>query len=390
MGLKAEDVLSTDYRPLSPIRMDDLFDGRLSQYGVYEGDDPECTARNRLLSDGTSSLWVSCNEARLVSLVTSCAGNKVERIVRAVEHAFQTTLVSEYQPEYWGYSSREECDEAWERIYRKHRDSFYAQLMAAVAGRSVEFEVHTVSNALVQLAKGLLDQEPKLAFPAQRDALLTTMLEVVTAHVGTETMTDKPIWIVSKEELAALVKVTERGMSDFHAELLKFLAGEPHDIPPRTVWVRMAEIARDLVAEQPDLRLPANRDTLLARIDKVVTANYVSKEGARIALARMLDREHTKDLEELPEDDMLKASSLTLQAVLARQDGATLTFQPYAKPADYAVFMVEQAKFTYASCGFVATDKYVDSPFWLQGRVSIESLRPFEELRALLRADTQR
>jgi hypothetical protein len=65
--------MSTDFRPLTPIRMEDLFDGRLEDVGVYEHHSKDATSHNRCLTDGVNFLWVHSNEEGLVSTFTRWA-----------------------------------------------------------------------------------------------------------------------------------------------------------------------------------------------------------------------------------------------------------------------------------------------------------------------------
>ena len=58
--------MSTHFRPLIPIRMADLFDGRLESLGVHEHHSKEATPNSKCLSDGRNFLWVYGNEEGLV------------------------------------------------------------------------------------------------------------------------------------------------------------------------------------------------------------------------------------------------------------------------------------------------------------------------------------
>ena len=49
---------------------------------------------------------------------------------------------------------------------------------------------------------------------------------------------------------------------DFHCEVLKYLRGEPNDLRPGTIGMSMAEIAKKLVADNPELLMPVNKDKL--------------------------------------------------------------------------------------------------------------------------------
>jgi len=65
--------MSTDFRPLTPIRMADLFDGRLKDVGVREHHSKEATANQKCLTDGRNFLWIYGDEKGLVSLLPDTA-----------------------------------------------------------------------------------------------------------------------------------------------------------------------------------------------------------------------------------------------------------------------------------------------------------------------------
>ncbi len=70
-----------------------------------------------------------------------------------------------------------------------------------------------------------------------------------------------------KAKCDAALEVNVREHEDqFYASLLKFVAGEPHDIEPGTVGMARAVIAKMLVKENPALAAPENRGVLLKEI----------------------------------------------------------------------------------------------------------------------------
>ncbi len=70
-----------------------------------------------------------------------------------------------------------------------------------------------------------------------------------------------------KAKFDAADEVIAREHEDqFYASLLKFIAGEPHDIKPDTIGMGQAEIAKMLVKENPALAAPENRGVLLKEI----------------------------------------------------------------------------------------------------------------------------
>jgi hypothetical protein len=66
----------------------------------------------------------------------------------------------------------------------------------------------------------------------------------------------------------------EENQRQFHAELLKYLRGEPSDIPPGT---KRGEIAKALVEKDPSLMEPENRDKLMGEIDAIYFRDHVVK-----------------------------------------------------------------------------------------------------------------
>jgi hypothetical protein len=84
---------------------------------------------------------------------------------------------------------------------------------------------------------------------------------------------------------------------EFHAELLKYLRGEPNDIRPGTVAMGYAEKAKQLVENDPTLLLLENKDKLLngARSYDRDHAVTVTLSPEDIALAEMIAT-HEDDL----------------------------------------------------------------------------------------------
>jgi len=64
--------------------------------------------------------------------------------------------------------------------------------------------------------------------------------------------------------------MAERDEQDFFNEVVKFVRGESHNIRSGTVGMDMAEIARKLIADNPDLLDESKRTDLM----KVVNAIY--------------------------------------------------------------------------------------------------------------------
>src|SRR5262249_35293011 len=108
--------MSVDFLPLTPIRMPDLFDGRLKDVEVHEHRRSKDTV---VLTNDRGELWVYGDEDGLVACFTAYAGacgpdaaGGTARILVAIENAFDVKLVSEDEPQCWGFETQEEWDAA--------------------------------------------------------------------------------------------------------------------------------------------------------------------------------------------------------------------------------------------------------------------------------------
>lgn len=119
--------MSADWRPLVPIAISDLLDGRLEEFNVYEVQQPATPdSRVRQLTDGSNFLWVFVSEQGFVSCLTRYGSNDPNQILGAIDDAFNAQLVSEHEPQFWGFDSYEEWT-AWEESEsQKRHDEFYA------------------------------------------------------------------------------------------------------------------------------------------------------------------------------------------------------------------------------------------------------------------------
>ena len=109
--------MSTNFRPLTPICLQALFDGRLLGVGVHEHHSTETTANARCLTDGGNFLWVFGDES--VGFCAYGAGGSPHRILRAICDAFDVDIVSEHQCQFWGFETEEEWHAAWAREFPK-------------------------------------------------------------------------------------------------------------------------------------------------------------------------------------------------------------------------------------------------------------------------------
>ena len=164
--------MSTDYAALTPIHFADLFDGRLKEVGVHEQQNEDETSNKRCLTDGKNFLWVHSNAQGLVSSFTRHGGNAPQRILRAIADKFDVDIVSEYEPEYWGYETEEEWDAAWGAIAEKHKRDFYNDVVRFVRGESHDIRTGTIGMIQAEIAKRLVAESPELLDEDKRCELI--------------------------------------------------------------------------------------------------------------------------------------------------------------------------------------------------------------------------
>ena len=100
----------TDYRTESTVLMSDLFDGRLSEYGISEHYTEKTSATTRCLTENDNYIWVYGNPAGCATCLTRYGMNFPVHILKSIAQEFDTEIYSEHQPQFWGFSSQGEWD----------------------------------------------------------------------------------------------------------------------------------------------------------------------------------------------------------------------------------------------------------------------------------------
>ncbi len=88
--------------------------------------------------------------------------------------------------------------------------------------------------------------------------------------------TDEEFRAFRAESIAMQDAMAREHEDRFYANILKFLAGEPHDLREGTVGMAWADIAKILVNENPTLAAPENKERLLKAIrDREISGHGV-------------------------------------------------------------------------------------------------------------------
>lgn len=181
--------MSIDYIPIwtdrsyAKIKFEDLFDGRLEKYGVNglppKNDRMSCP---RCLTDGRNYLWVYQDGKQFVACFTCYFPNGVpSKILAAIEEEFGVAIISEYEPEYWGFSTQAEWDAALDALARQVEDEFYADLLRYLRGEPHNIRPFTVGMGWAEKAQKLVAQDAGWIDPERKEAFIAAIRQTDSA-----------------------------------------------------------------------------------------------------------------------------------------------------------------------------------------------------------------
>jgi hypothetical protein len=183
--------MSTDYRLNDKVSAHDLFDERLKMFGIQEYVMPKTDERSRCLTDGRNYLWVHLTEDGFVGCLSRYGANAPGKILDAIAETFNTEIFSEYEPQFWGFDTKEEWDAAMQEMADQHREEFYADVCAYVRGEPNDIRPGTIGEIQANIAKTLVEQNPALLSQENKDKLLAEM-EAIYDRDHTVTVTLSP------------------------------------------------------------------------------------------------------------------------------------------------------------------------------------------------------
>ena len=150
--------MSTDFITLKKVSIADLVDGRLEEFGIREHvHSRDTSATSKCLTDGRNYLWVDGNESGFV--ITRCEGNDPHKILGAIAEVFDTGIVSEDEPQFWGFDTQEQMDARLEEISKEHQDKFYLDLLNFVSDKPHDIKPGTIGEIQAEIAKQLVEAE---------------------------------------------------------------------------------------------------------------------------------------------------------------------------------------------------------------------------------------
>jgi hypothetical protein len=140
--------MSISFRLSKKVLAVDLFDGRLQKFGVREHIHPsETDESKRCLTDGRNYLCVSVNDG-IVDTLTRYAPNGFPlEILYAIDETFDTDILTEDNPRFWGFDTEEEWREAEAQMCRDYEERFRAELLKYLLGEPNKFVTGIIAIA---------------------------------------------------------------------------------------------------------------------------------------------------------------------------------------------------------------------------------------------------
>jgi hypothetical protein len=164
--------MSTNYRAVKTIRIADLFDGRMLEFGI---DEHFSSDGRRCLTDARNFLWVGTDERGLVTGFSRYAGNDGEYILETISELFETQIYSEHKPEYYGFKTEAEfraAELAWVAEQEQAERDCYDQIAKYVRGDTHEIRPGTIVMTKAEIAKRLALETPALLENEKRADLI--------------------------------------------------------------------------------------------------------------------------------------------------------------------------------------------------------------------------
>jgi len=90
----------------------------LAARGIRESASEDVSDGVKRLADGSNYLWAYCEEGAdsVAVFVRYASCGDPENIISAIEDEFDCRIVTEHQPEYWGFETQDEWDAGHEVI----------------------------------------------------------------------------------------------------------------------------------------------------------------------------------------------------------------------------------------------------------------------------------
>ena len=131
----------------------------------------ETTESLRSLTDGRNYVWVDIDDDGFVDCISRYGWNAPGKILNAVADIFDTDIVSEYEPQFWGFDTQEEWDACMEKMSKEAEEKFHVELLKYLRGEPNDIGPGTIGMLEAEIAKTLVEKDPSLLLPINKDKL---------------------------------------------------------------------------------------------------------------------------------------------------------------------------------------------------------------------------
>ena len=172
--------MSINYTSLTPVIFEEIFDGRLDAKGVREHKNPASTSSScRCLTDGQNLVWLYADSDGGLADAKCYAFNNPSHILRTLQAVFDTTFVSEYQPQYWGFESQDDWDKALEDLVQQRKieirrddDALLIKFSTLQETGNFPFDERSEVHRKLLTARKVTEGKPELLSPDRKQDLL--------------------------------------------------------------------------------------------------------------------------------------------------------------------------------------------------------------------------
>jgi hypothetical protein len=168
---KGDIKMFTDYRLNKTLWIEEIFDGRLEHYGVHETFVEDAKPDFRCLTDGNNVLWIEEDE-EIDFMFGFGLLSAMEKILTAIEEAFDAEIFSEHQTQYWGNETGPECRCDRKKAVERVQSKLNILIMGYVRRKSRYLEPCSSFESVVNIANDLIIENPDLASPGREAELL--------------------------------------------------------------------------------------------------------------------------------------------------------------------------------------------------------------------------
>jgi hypothetical protein len=202
--------MSTSFIPLKDIIARELFDGRLEQFNIREHRSKNTTEMERCLTDGDNYVWVSVDASGCVLEFTRYGYNEVRKIFDIVGDLFQTEIVSEHEPQYHGFNTKEEWLAFEKNFAGDEIEDDHLQLLKFCRGEVHNIRPGTGTMVEAKIAKILVDQDPSLLLPGNKDKFCMKVF-LINAKILSEVSYNRLVFMTMNRggestELAGIIR----------------------------------------------------------------------------------------------------------------------------------------------------------------------------------------